>query len=309
MARIVFMGTPDFAVPLVEACSRLGELVAAVTQPDRPKGRGNDLAAPPVKEWAVAHGIPVWQPVKIKTGELEAQLRAATLEVGVVAAYGRILPKGVLEAPRLGCLNLHASLLPKLRGAAPIQWAIANGETETGVCLMQMDEGLDTGPVLARRAIAIAPTDTGGSLHDRLSAVGRELLEAELPRFLRGELTAVPQDHARHTLAPIIEKEQGRLEWQRPAVALERQVRAFDPWPGTFSRVEAKHLKVLRSHVGEGVAGAAPGTVIAATSEGLQVACGEGSLWVTELQLEGRRRMPAADFVAGHPLQAGPRLG
>ena len=309
MARLVFMGTPDFAVPLVEACSQLGELVAVVTQPDRPKGRGNDLAAPPVKQWAQAQGIPVWQPVKVKTGEFEAQLRAAQADVAVVAAYGRILPPGVLAAPRLGCLNLHASLLPKLRGAAPIQWAVAHGESETGVCLMQMEAGLDTGPVLARRALPILATDTGGSLHDRLSVLGRALLEAELPRFLRGELTPVAQEHAQHTLAPIIEKEQGRLDWARPAAELERRVRAFDPWPGTFTRLEGKHLKVLRADLVAGKAGAPPGIVIGADAQGLVVACGEGALQVTELQLEGRRRMSAGDFVAGQRLALGTALG
>jgi methionyl-tRNA formyltransferase len=307
VARIVFMGTPDFAVPLAQACATLGELVAVVTQPDKPKGRGNGLAAPPVKQWAQQAGIPVWQPVKIKTGEFEAQLRAAQPDVAVVAAYGRILPKGVLEAPRLGCLNIHASLLPKLRGAAPIQWAIANGETETGVCLMQMDEGLDTGAVLARRAIPIAADETGGSLFDKLSALGRELLVTELPNFLAGKLTPVPQDHARHTLAPIIDKQDGALDWSKPAVELERRVRAFDPWPGTFTHVDGKLLKVLRARVAEGQG--QPGEVLRAGAEGLVVAAGQGALAIEELQLEGRKRMRAADFLAGFRVAPGTRLG
>jgi len=307
MARIVFMGTPDFAVPLVEAASTLGELVAVVTQPDKPKGRGNELSAPPVKAWALAHHIPVWQPVKIKTGEFEAQLRAVQPDVAIVAAYGRILPKGVLDAPRLGCLNIHASLLPKLRGAAPIQWAIANGESETGVCLMQMDEGLDTGAVLARRAIPIAADETGGSLFDKLSVLGRELLVAELPRFLKGELTPTPQDHAKHTLAPIIEKSNGELDFTKPAIELERRVRAFDPWPGTFTRVDGKLLKVLKARVVEGSGAAA--TVIRAGAEGLVIACGQGALAIDELQLEGRKRMRAADFLAGFKVEMGKQLG
>ena len=307
MARIVFMGTPDFAAPLVEACATLGELVAVVTQPDRPKGRGNAVVAPPVKVWAEAHGIPVWQPLKVKTGDFEAQLRAVSPDVAVVAAYGRILPKGVLDAPRLGCVNVHASLLPKLRGAAPIQWAIAQGESETGVCLMQMDEGLDTGPVLARRAISIAADETGGSLFDKLSALGRELLVAELPRFLRGELQPMPQDHPRHTLAPIIDKQDGKLDFTRDAVALERRVRAFDPWPGTFTLLEGKLLKVLRAHVGSG--SGSPGTVLAADAHGLVVACGQGALCIDVLQLEGRKRMGAAEFLAGHRLAVGSLLG
>lgn len=307
MARIVFMGTPDFATPLVEACAGLGELVAVVTQPDRPKGRGNAVVAPPVKLWAQAHGVPVWQPVKVKTGELEAQLRAAAPDVAVVAAYGRILPKGVLEAPRLGCVNVHASLLPKLRGAAPIQWAIAQGEAETGVCLMQMDEGLDTGPVLARRSLPIAPDETGGSLFEKLSVLGRALLTAELPRFLRGELTPQPQDHARHTLAPIIDKQDGKLDFTRSALELERRVRAFDPWPGTFTTLEGKLLKVLAAHLAAGAG--APGTVLSADGAGLVVACGEGALAIDMLQLEGRKRMGAAEFLAGHRLAPGTVLG
>ena len=307
MARIVFMGTPDFAVPLAQVCAEVGELVAVVTQPDKPKGRGNALAAPPVKVWAEARGVPVWQPQKVKTGEFEAQLRAAEPDVAVVAAYGRILPKGVLEAPRLGCVNVHASLLPKLRGAAPIQWAIANGESETGVCLMQMDEGLDTGPVLARRAIPIAPEETGGSLFEKLSRLGCELVRTELPRFLRGELVATPQDHAQHTLAPIIDKQDGALDFTRPAVELARRVRAFDPWPGTFTRLEGKLLKVLQAHPVDGRG--APGEVIRAGAEGLVVACGEGALAIDTLQLEGRKRMGAAEFLAGRRLEPGGKLG
>ena len=304
MARIVFMGTPDFAVPLVEAASTLGELVAVVTQPDKPKGRGNELASPPVKEWALAHGIPVWQPVKIKTGEFEAQLRAVQPDVAIVAAYGRILPKGVLDAPRLGCLNIHASLLPKLRGAAPIQWAIANGESETGVCLMQMDEGLDTGAVLARRAIPIAADETGGSLFDKLSVLGRELLVAELPRFLKGELTPTPQDHAKHTLAPIIEKANGELDFSKPAIELERRMRAFDPWPGTFTTLGGLVLKVLGAVVADG--SGMPGTVL---DDRLTVACGAGALRLTRVQAPGRGAMDAEDFLRGHRVAIGAALG
>jgi len=248
----------------------------------------------------------VWQPAKIKTGDFEAQLRAAQLDVAVVAAYGRILPKGVLCAPRLGCLNVHASLLPKLRGAAPIQWAIAQGEQASGVCLMQMDEGLDTGPVLARRAIPIAPDETGGSLFTKLSALGRALLEDELPRFLRGELSPQPQDHAAHTLAPIIDKQMGQLDWSQPAAALERRVRAFDPWPGTFTHLHGKLLKVLAARVASGQG--APGAVLQAGPEWV-VACGEGALSLTQVQLEGKRRMPAADFLAGAKLAVGQVVG
>jgi methionyl-tRNA formyltransferase len=305
--RIVFMGTPEFSVPLVEACRQLGELVAVVTQPDKPQGRGNEVVAPPVKVLAQSLGVPVWQPVKLKTGDFEALLRSVNADVAIVAAYGRILPKGVLEAPRLGCLNLHASLLPRLRGAAPIQWAIANGEAETGVCLMQMDEGLDTGAVLARRAIPIAADDTGGSMHGKLSVLARDLLVDELPRFLRGELTAVPQDHASHTLARIIEKEDGVLDFTRPAVELERRLRAFTPWPGVATSLGGKRLKVHAARVlkEQGL----PGRVLRAGADGLVVACGDGALSITELQLEGGKRMTAQAFLSGRKIEPGTTLG
>ena len=303
--RIVFMGTPQFAVSSLRACLEVGDVVAVLTQPDKPKGRGQELSPPPVKQLALEKGVPVFQPAKLKGQNFGEVIKGFAPDVAVVTAYGRILPKDVLDAPRLGCLNVHASLLPRWRGAAPIQWAIAAGDEKTGTCLMQMDEGLDTGPVLARRETPIEPTDTSETLFDRLAQMGFELLVQELPRYLAGRLTPEPQPTEGVTLAPIIEKEEGRLDFARPAVELERRVRAFTPWPGTFTRLDGALLKVHKARLGHGRG--QPGEVLDATAAGLEVACGEGSLFLTEVQLEGKRRMGAAEFLAGRKLAKGTR--
>jgi len=305
--RIVFMGTPDFAVPSLEACTQLGEVVLVVTQPDKPKGRGNQVTAPPVKVWALAHGLRVEQPEKLKATRLHEPLAAAQPDVVVVAAYGKILPPEMLAVPPHGCVNVHGSLLPKYRGAAPIQWAVANAEAETGVCLMRMEAGLDTGPVIACRRIPIAPDDTGGSVHDKLAKLGGEVLRDELPEYLAGRRPPVPQDHAQATLAPILKKEDGKLDFGLPARLLEARARGFSPWPGTFTHVGGKMLKVHRARVGE--RSGTPGEVLSATSEGLEVGCGEGSLVLLEVQPEGGRRMTAAQFLAGHRIEPGTMLG
>ena len=257
-----------------------------------------------MKEAAERAGIPVLQPPKLKGTDFGARLRALELEVAVVTAYGRILPQDVLDAPRRGCLNVHASLLPRWRGAAPIQWAIAAGDTETGVCLMQMEAGLDTGPVLATRREPILPTDTSGTLHLRLAELGGALLREALPLFLAGALTAVPQPETGVTIARMVEKEDGRLDWARPANELERRVRAFTPWPGGWTVFGGQVLKVLRTEVTEG--SGEPGTVLAAKGV-LDVACGQGALRLLEVQPEGRRRMAAPEFLSGHPLRPGER--
>ncbi|MBZ4414882.1 methionyl-tRNA formyltransferase [Myxococcus sp. RHSTA-1-4] len=301
--RIIFMGTPEFAVSSLAACFDLGEVVAVVTQPDKPKGRGNALAAPPVKELALSRGVPVLQPVKLKTPPFSEELRRFAPDICVVTAYGRILPKDILELPPKGCVNVHASLLPRFRGAAPIQWAIAHGDAETGVSLMVMDEGLDTGPVLAMKRLPIAPDETSASLHVKLAALGGEVLRESLPKYLSGELKPVPQPSEGVVLAPIIEKDEGRLDFTRPAVVLERRLRAFTPWPGAFTTLGGKLLKVHRVRVGQGRG--APGTVLAAGGDGIEVACGEGSLVLLELQPEGKRVMSATDFLAGHKLAPG----
>jgi methionyl-tRNA formyltransferase len=301
--RIVFMGTPEFAVSSLAACFDIGDVVAVVTQPDKPKGRGNALAAPPVKELALSRGVPVLQPVKLKTPPFSEELRRYAPDVCVVTAYGRILPRDILELPAKGCVNVHASLLPRFRGAAPIQWAIAHGDTETGVSLMVMDEGLDTGPVLAMKRLPISPDETSASLHVKLAALGGEVLRESLPKYLSGELKPVPQPTEGVVLAPIIEKDEGRLDFTRPAVVLERRLRAFTPWPGAFTTLGGKLLKVHRVRTAGGTG--APGTVLAANPDGIEVACGEGSLVLLELQPEGKRVMSATDFLAGHKLAPG----
>ena len=305
--RIVFMGTPDFAVPALAACTRLGEVVLVVTQPDKPKGRGKQLAFPPVKQWALEHGLPVAQPEKLKAGRFHETLAPLRPEVAVVAAYGKLLPPELLAVPAKGCVNLHGSLLPKYRGAAPIQWAIANAEPETGVCLMLMEAGLDTGPVIACRSVPIGPEDTGGSMHDTLAELGADLLEAELPAFLAGQRIAVPQDHERATIAPMLKKEDGRIDFARPARLVEARIRGFNPWPSAFTRLEGKLVKVFGARVSAGRG--APGEILQVGSEGIEVAAGEGSVVLLEVQPEGGRRMSSAQFLAGHPLKPGTRLG
>ncbi|MCP3058202.1 methionyl-tRNA formyltransferase [Myxococcus sp. K38C18041901] len=301
--RIVFMGTPDFAVSSLEACFDLGDVVAVVTQPDKPKGRGNTVTAPPVKELAVARGVPVFQPAKLRTPPFVEELRRFSPDICVVTAYGRILPKDILDLPPKGCVNVHGSLLPRFRGAAPIQWSIAHGDTETGVSLMVMDEGLDTGPVLAMKRLPIGPEDTSATLYPKLAALGGEVLREFLPAYLSGALKPVPQPSEGMVLAPIIEKEEGKLDFTRPAIALERRLRAFTPWPGAFTSMGGKLVKVHRVKVADGKG--APGTVLSAGAEGIEVACGEGSLVLLDIQLEGKRVMKAAEFLTGHKLAVG----
>lgn len=311
--RSIFFGTPDFAVPIAEATAAVTELLAVVTQPDRPKGRGRELAMPAVKRWALERGLPVLQPTKLRDGVLAVELAKLAPDVAVVAAYGRILPKDLLELPRLGCLNVHGSLLPKYRGAAPIQWAIADGEAKTGVTLMQMDEGLDTGDMLAIREVPIGPEDTAGSMHDTLAQLGGELIRAELPRFFAGELDPVKQDDEQATLAPILSREDGRLRFDQEARLLASRVRGFHPWPGAFTYLAAGEKELLKvsgaaaAQRPEGEEGAQPGTVISLRP--LLVATGDGAaLELLEVQPEGRRRMSAAELVAGRRISLGQRL-
>ena len=303
MPRIVFMGTPQFSVSSLLACLDVGEVVAVVTQPDKPSGRGQKVSESPVKVLARERNITVLQPPKVKGTHFADELKALQPDVAVVTAYGKILPADVLRAPVHGCVNVHASLLPRFRGAAPIQWAIASGDARTGVCLMQMDEGMDTGPVLARAEIDILPTDTSATLHDKLSALGGDVLRAELPRFLKGELTAMAQPREGVLLAPMVKKEDGRLDFTKTAVELERRLRAFYPWPGATTGFEGALLKVHAARVGVGKG--APGTLLSAGKDGLEIACGEGSLLITSLQPEGKRVMSAAEFLASRKLVSG----
>jgi methionyl-tRNA formyltransferase len=301
--RLVFLGTPEFAVPTVEALAGAGhQVLAVVAQPDRPAGRGQALRAPATKAWAMAHGVPVLQPEKVRDGVLAAALAALEPEVLVVTAYGRILGRDLLELARFGAINVHASLLPRWRGAAPIQWAVASGDTETGVTIMQMDEGLDTGDLLLARTLAIGAEETAEALAPRLAALGGQAVVEALPLLAAGALVPVKQAPGEVTLAPILTKEHGRLDFGRPAAELACRVRGFTPWPGTFTSLGGKVLKVHRAAAtASGASAGAPGTALVAGGS-LRVACGGGTtLELLEVQPEGRKRMAARDFANGLP--------
>jgi methionyl-tRNA formyltransferase len=308
--RALFFGTPEFAVPCLSALAELCDVRLVITQPDRPAGRGMKLAPPPVKLRALELGVPVIQPTKVRTPEFAAQLQAAGADLALVVAYGRILPAPVLQAARLGSLNVHASILPKYRGAAPIQWAIVRGERETGVCLMQMDEGLDTGPVLACARLAIGPDETAGELAPRLSQLGAELVRCELPRFWAGELVAQAQAHAAATLAPILKKEDGALDFEQAAAAIHDRVRGLSPWPGAYAYAGGERIKVHKTRVVDSgdAAGGSAGELLSASAEGLIVACGRGRIALCELQFEGGKRLNAAAVIAGRRLPPGTRF-
>ncbi|MCC7538718.1 MAG: methionyl-tRNA formyltransferase [Deltaproteobacteria bacterium] len=306
MPRAVFFGTPDFAVPSLRALAETLDVVAVVCRPDRPKGRGLETSPPPVKVEALARGIDVRQPDGVKDPAFAAWLRDLSLDVAVVAAYGHIVPAAVLEAPRLGCVNVHASLLPRWRGAAPVQWAVISGDAETGVCLMQMDVGMDTGAVLARRTSPIGPDETAGEVLARVAILGGELVRAEIPALLEGRLVPEPQDPSLATKAPRLLKEHGAIDFAKPARAVHDLVRGVHPWPGAFTGLGVRMLKVHRTRVVDesGLRGA-PGEVLAADAHGLVVACGSGSVALIELQLEGRKRLQVGEFLAGHPVRRG----
>ncbi|MGZ6388333.1 MAG: methionyl-tRNA formyltransferase [Ktedonobacterales bacterium] len=326
--RVLFMGTPDFAVPSLRALVEHAapgrvwasglDVVGVVTRPDKPAGRGRQVVYSPVKQYALQHDIPVYQPGPLRRPEAQVLLRSLAPDVIVVAAFGQILPPEVLRLPRYGCLNVHASLLPRHRGAAPINAAILAGDAETGVTIMLMDEGLDTGPMLAKRATPIGPDETAGELFERLAALGGEALIETLPLWLAGGITPEPQDDALATLTRPLRKEDGRLDWSQPADALARQVRAYTPWPGAFSTWNGQQVKVLRAHPAAVDAGQRqPGacfvvretTAVGAASERLYCACGQGALALEVIQLEGRRALPAADVLRGHPALAQAVLG
>jgi methionyl-tRNA formyltransferase len=305
--RIVFAGTPGFAVPCLRAAAGRGEVVAVYTQPDRPAGRGRQLAPSPVKVEALARGLPVFQPENFKAAEAREALRALQPDLIVVVAYGLILPQAVLDIPRLGCWNVHASLLPRWRGAAPIQRAIEAGDTETGVCLMQMEKGLDTGPVLLSLATPISPEDTGGSLHDRLAALGAEVLADGL-KLVRAGMRPVPQPQPAEgvTYAHKLDKAEARLDWSLPAEVLANRVRAFDPWPVAEAELAGERLRIHAARAVSGESGRAPGTVLAAGRDGLDVACGQGSLRLLRVQREGGRPVAIADYLNARPALKAP---
>ena len=302
--KLVFAGTPEFAACALQAILAAGHQVMLVlTQPDRPAGRGMALRPSPVKEVAIAAGIDVFQPPTLKDPAAWEHLRAAGAEAMVVAAYGLILPQAVLDIPHFGCLNIHASLLPRWRGAAPIQRAILAGDAESGVCIMQMEAGLDTGPVLRSGRLPLAADETAGSLHDKLAELGARLV-VETLAGLPG--APVPQPDDGVTYAAKIDKAEAQLDWRSPAGQLERQVRAFNPFPGAVATLDGVPIKVWRAaSMADGVRGAAPGTVVSAGPEGIVVACSEGALCLTELQKAGSRRLPVAQFLSGNPVRPG----
>lgn len=303
--RTIFMGTPDFALQTLQGLIDAGcNLVGVYTQPDRPKGRGKQLAAPPIKELALQHDIPVYQPRKLRRPETVAELEALAPDLIVVVAYGQILPKSVLDIPRYGCINVHASLLPSYRGAAPINKAIIDGETETGITTMYMDVGLDTGDMLIRKALSIGPQETAGELHDRLAILGCKTMEATLQQLCAGTLRREAQADDQSTYAPMMKKEDGRIDWSRSAIAVHNQIRGLDPWPGAYTSLNGEMLKLART-TPEVAGGGNPGSIVSADNNGVRIACGSGTLLIKELQLAGRKRLAAADFLRGCHLDPG----
>lgn len=307
--NLVFAGTPVFAVPALDALLHAGHTIQAVyTQPDRPAGRGRKLSASPVKEFAQARGLEIRQPLSLKE-EAEA-LRALAPEAMIVIAYGLILPPAVLAIPKYGCINVHASLLPRWRGAAPIPRAIEAGDAGTGVCIMQMEAGLDTGPVLARAETAITPTDTAQTLHDRLAPLGAQTLIATLERLARGEIHPQPQNDAQACYAKKLRKDESPVDWARPAIELHRQIRALNPWPVASTTWNGKVVRLWEVESHEPTATTpAPGTVVRADASGIRVATGNGILCLTRLQAEGGKILAAGDFLNGHRIAAGDFLG
>ncbi len=306
--RIIFMGTPDFACPTLQSLIERGEnLVAVVTQPDRPKGRGQKLMPPPVKELAEKHGIPVYQPPKVRDPGFVDVIRELKPDVIVVVAFGQILPKALLDIPPQGCINVHASLLPRYRGAAPLNWCIINGETETGVTTMLMDVGLDTGDMLLIRKTALDENEDIQSLHDRMSTMGADLLVETLDRLLTGDLVPQPQDNTASCYAPMLKKDDGIITWDADARTTHNQVRGLAVWPGACTVIDGQVLKIFRTSIGSG--SGEPGTVLQAAKGRLEVACRSGSLFLQELQLAGKKRLDCTSFLAGYPVSVGTLLG
>lgn len=304
--RFVFMGTPDFAVPCLERLIAAGHDAAGVfTQPDKPVGRKQLLTPPAVKVCALRHGLPVYQPSTLRDGTALEIVRALQPDIIIVAAYGKIVPKDILDYPRYGCVNVHGSLLPAWRGAAPIQWSVINGDAETGITIMQMNEGLDTGDILYQKAIPIAQDDTAESMFDRLAELGADMLVEALDRIAAGSLYPIPQDHSRATYAPMLNKDISVIDWNKPADEVHNLIRGLYSWPIAVTTLNGKKLKIFRAHPCSESGKA--GTVIA--TDPLTVACGEGSVVIDELQLEGKKRMDARAFLVGHPMSAGDYIG
>ena len=318
--RIVFMGTPDFSVPALKALVEAGhQVIAVVTQPDKPKGRGKEVQMTPVKIQAMEYGIPVYQPAKVREASFVEVLKGLEADVYVVIAFGQILPKAVLELPKYGCINIHASLLPKYRGAAPIQWCVIDGERETGITTMMMDVGLDTGDMLEKAVIPIEEKETGGSLHDKLSLAGGDLILSTLKKLEEGTLVRTPQTDEGTCYAKMLTKSLGDIDWNQGAVSIERLIRGLNPWPSAYTMWNGKTIKIWAADVIAGreaadflsepgvpaETGTAPGTVVCSDKRGLVVCTGGGLLSIRELQMEGKKRMDTPAFLRGYPIPAG----
>ena len=310
--KIIYMGTPDFAVAPLEAILKAGhEVTAVVTQPDRQKGRGREVQYSPVKECALSYGIPVLQPLKIKEKDAVEELRKYPADIFVVAAFGQLLSEEILNMPRFGCINIHASLLPAYRGAAPIQWCVINGEEKTGVTIMQMAKGMDTGDILLQKEVVLDEKETGGSLFDRLMETGAELIVEALPKIEAGELTPVVQKEELATYAGKITKDMGNIDFAKSAVTIERLIRGLNPWPSAFTHYKGKILKIWEADVVSECVNAenpVPGTVIAMDKESFTLATGEGALRIRSLQPEGKKRMSCAEFMRGYEVKVGEAL-
>ena len=313
--RALFFGSPSFAVPSLQALHGIAEVVGVVCQPDKPAGRGLALTAPPTKALALELGLPVAQPTKLRTGEFGAWVRAQEAAVALVVAYGRILPSDVLAGPRLGCVNVHASLLPKYRGAAPIVWSIAKGETETGITLMKLDEGMDTGPTFARITTSIGPDESAGELASRLAKLGANAVREWLPKYVAGQCALEPQEDAHASLAPMLAKDHGRIDWSKPPREVHDHVRAMNPWPGAFTTLLGHTVKVHATSIGgaevllRGDAETRVGRVRLADKRHVLVACGGGCIELVSVQPEGRRAMSAAQWAMGRGISEGDVLG
>ena len=309
--KILFMGTPDFAAGILQSIVESGrhEVTAVVTQPDRPKGRSGALVASPVKEYALTRGLDLLQPVKIKEAAEVEKLRMIDADIFVVAAFGQILSKEILDIPKYGCINVHASLLPEYRGAAPIQWAIADGKKTTGVTIQQMNEGVDTGDIITSREVKIADDETGGSLFDRLMEEGKTLIVETLDLIAEGKAQHTPQDESRATYAKILKKDMGLIDWERSAEEIERLVRAFTPWPGGFTYLDGKLIKIKSCRIADGSSGEEGGTITEVTKDELMVSCAGSLLAISRVQCEGKKEMAVRDFLLGNHMERGMRFG
>lgn len=309
--KIVFMGTPDLAAEVLRSLIAAGhEITAVVTQPDKPKGRGKSMAISAVKELALSENIPVLQPIKVKQDdEFFEQLVAINPDCIVVAAFGQLLPQRILDLPKYGCINVHASLLPKYRGAAPIQWMVINGEKEAGVTIMHMDIGCDTGDMIIKDSIELDPKETGGSLHDKLAVLGGQLIVKALPMIEAGTAPREVQDHSKHTYYGLFKKEDGRVDFTKTAVELERLIRGLNPWPSAYTSMDGKTMKLWEADVVAGEKKGECGEVVEVTKNAILVQTGEGYLALKEIQLEGKKRMPVSAFLLGYSVSVGTRLG